>query len=198
MEFLSLLMGGVDCGERGPEFGGGKPTGVAVGDDVGTILEEFRAKTSHGMAHGAIFLMDRAGLEEEGGEEGGERGIGIGLIERAGHAIESPEEVDGGRAALGELLDGLAEMLMNLVWGEGSGFAGSHADTVGGSDADGRSAADAEGADGFDDLVNGGAVKPKGLFGELGLVEQFQAAAVCLDPFDGAWEGSGDRGGHGG
>ncbi len=56
-----------------------------------------------GVAEGAVFFVDGAGFGEEGGEffVGGER-IWEGLALRF-HAIEGPEEIDGGGAGLGEV-----------------------------------------------------------------------------------------------
>ena len=128
----AVLVADVDRGEGGAVCGGGEAAGVAVGEDVehgvcasASVLEELQPVLADGAADGVVFLEHRQGFGEEALVDLRDHlllGAGALLAGFAGdalHAVEGPEEVDGGGAAGGEVVADLVEAAVEV--GEGVG-----------------------------------------------------------------------------
>src|SRR6185437_16250706 len=103
VDLVAALDGSTDDAERGAVAAGGEGSGVAVGEDGALLGEEGCSVCSHLFAGGDVFVVHLPGLGDEGGLDLGNgcAGSGEGIILVA-HALDRPEEIDGGRAGFGE------------------------------------------------------------------------------------------------
>ncbi len=179
------LVAALDCGADDSEgcavAAGGEGSRVAVGEDGAFLREEGCAVRSHGFAGGDVFVVHLLGFGDEGCLDVGDRGAGCGEgVVAVAHALDGPEQVDGGWAGLGE---GLAD---GGDFGVEAGDIGSGALAYAeryahrGGDSDCWCAADDHVADDGGDLLVV-SCEDVGLFeGELGLVEEVNAVG---EPF---------------
>ena len=138
---------------------------------------------AHLLAGGDVFVVHAAGLGDDGGFDLGDGGVfGDELNVETADLFDAPEEVDGGRAGLGESLCDEG----NLFGEGGEGGRGATVDADGhahgGRDADGRGSADDHVADDGGDLLVVCGEDVGLLEGELGLVEEVNAGRK---PFEG-------------
>ena len=100
---LALLDGGADDAEGGAVAAGGQGAGVAVGEDAALVGQQRGAECAHGFAGGDVFVVHGVGFGEDSFLDLGEGCAGCQQIgEEALHAVDGPEEIDGGGAGSGE------------------------------------------------------------------------------------------------
>ena len=100
---LARLGGGEEHGQRRAVVGGGQPAGVAVGQHALPVAEQLGPVAADRPAHLPVFLVDRPGL---GQQRGGDfaRPAGREAARRAVSSARRPEQVDGRRAAGGQVV----------------------------------------------------------------------------------------------
>ena len=159
MDLVALLDGGADDAERRAVATGGQGAGIAVGEDAAGAGQQCCSMGTHAAAGGNVFVVHAQGFSDERGSDAVRCGSGSsGLLgEAALHALDGPEEIDGGGAGGGE---GAAHRLeLGGQRGDVGGVAGFHAKSKAhsGRDADGRRATNDHGCDDLRDLlVTGG------------------------------------------
>ena len=178
VDALAGFDGRADDAEGGAVAGGGERAGVAVGEDGAAIGHERRAVAADSAIDGDIFLTDEPGFFDEAAADGFER-LGADAGIDALHALDGPEEIDGGGTRGGE---GLADHLEAAVEIGCAGLEDAERNAHGRGHADGGRAANRHIADGFGNLRVGTA-------GDVRLFER-QAALIdhdnaCIGPFDG-------------
>ena len=138
-----------------------------------------------GPAHGAIFLVDRAGLLQEAGGDFRDRTgcpAAAKLAGRRFHAIQGPEEIHGRRPARGQVGGDLFQAL------EDGGLVlpcrglQPEADAIGRGDADGRGPADPQQLDRFPDRFHVAAIDLDQLDRQPRLVDHPQVAVRTAEP----------------
>ncbi len=103
VDLVAALDGGADDAEGGAVAAGGEGAGVAVGEDGAFLREEGCAVRSHGLAGGDVLVVHLLGFLDEGGLDlGDRRACGGERVVLVAHALDGPEEVDGGGPRLGE------------------------------------------------------------------------------------------------
>ena len=103
VDLVAALDGGADDAEGGAVAAGGEGAGVAVGEDGAFLGEERCAVGSHLLAGGDVFVVHAAGLGDDGGLDLGDGRVGGGEgVVQVAHALDGPEEIDGGGTGLGE------------------------------------------------------------------------------------------------
>ena len=105
--------------------------------------------------------------------------------EEALHAVNGPEEIDGGGARCGQAGADALELGGEQLRREGGGSLDAKGDAVSGGDADGGRAADDHGDDNLGHLFIGGGQDVALLEGEPGLIDEADA-----------FRGPGERGNH--
>jgi hypothetical protein len=110
------------------------------------------------------------------------------LIEASLHALQGPEEVDGGRPARSQMRGRRPKALSKADLGLAKMLVHPHQDAHRRHYADGRRSADAQGADGFPDFFDGTAIPVSKLHWQARLVDQAHEAVDTADPLDGARE----------
>ena len=106
----------------------------------------------------------------------GHRGAGRDEIgEQPLHAVDGPEEIDGGGPGSGESSANLFELGREVLRGRGVAAQSAEGDAVSGRDADGGSAADDHGDDDVGHLFIGGGEHVALFERELGLVDEADA-----------------------
>ena len=161
----------------------GERTGVAVGEDAVTVVEQARAQAGDLLGHLEVLAMNRDALIVEQGNDVFRleacvcRGHGV-------HAIERPAEVDRGGtrrvqevALRGHRRDERVEVRRVL-----GGLPGEDVIAVAGTDADGGCATHLEELDGIEHLLPLGEVEMHELVGEKGLVDDGDRRAVVAQP----------------
>src|SRR6266702_3469063 len=181
VQLSALLEGDADNAERRADAARGERAGVALGHDLAFTRHEFRAVAADGSVGGALFEMnllrffDPALLDFR--EVGSRRDV---FGEAALHALDGPEEIDGGGAGFCERGADFSKFGFESADGFHRGMQNAERGAHGG-DADGGSAADNHFADGFGDVAVVGVGVGDFLGGKAALV-QYDDAAV--GPFD--------------
>lgn len=182
-------MGGVDGGQGGADACGSQCPRVAVGQDGGIIGDELLAVQADGVAHPTVFGFDRFGLGKQGFFElagAACRISGQDLSGGAGHAVQCPEQVDRGRAALSEVIGGFQYCFEGFCGRGGIGeFAAGYANTIRGGHSDGGGASNGQGDNGLEKLLGSPAGEVFHPAGQLPLVEQFEDAVCGTGPSQG-------------
>ena len=186
VDLVAALDGGADDAEGGAVAAGGECSGVAVGEDCAFFGKEGCAVGTHLFAGGDVFVVHAAGFGDDGGFDLGDWSVfgGERVVEVA-DLVDSPEEIDGGGAGLGEGLGDDGDFGGEV--GDGGGGAAVDADGHAhrGGDADGRGAADDHVADDGGDLLVVGRENVDLFKGKLGLVEEVDALGAIR-----GWESS--------
>ncbi len=91
--------------ERGAVAAGGERAGVAVGEHAALVGQQRAAEGSHGLAGGDVFLVHGVGFGEKLLFDFGHRGAGGAQRGKERfHAVDGPEEIDGGGPRAGQAL----------------------------------------------------------------------------------------------
>ena len=147
------------------------------------LRHEFGAEAADGFVGGALFRVDGLGfLDHRGGNLREVLRARGDFFETALHAVESPEEIDGGGTRLCERIENGGKFSAKF----GERFSGGflHADGYAhrGGDTDGGRAADHHFADGFGHVLIGGVGVEDFFTGKKPLVEHDDAT---IGPRDG-------------
>ena len=174
-----------DRRERRAPVDGGEPAGVAMREHVdgqsitplrGDILDERRAVLADRGAHRDVLVGDRARPRDRRPRSRSVTGSGS---EPRPHALERPAQVDRGRPALDQEIEGAGEPGVARVLGRGERHA------IGGGRADQRRAAHNHAPDRVGRLRRGTQRQHLETVRQLGLVDHVDAASVGVQP-DGA------------
>ena len=144
-------MGRADDPERRAVAGGGERPGVAVREDPRSRRHQLGAVVAEGAVGRHVLREDRLRLGEQTAAQGRER-LGTPREHGPPHAVEGPEEVDGGRSRGRQALDRSIEIGEQIVEGLGPALPRGQGDAEGGGDADGRRPPHDEGADRVGDV----------------------------------------------
>jgi hypothetical protein len=174
-DFLALLRGDVDRGERGSKAAGRQRTGVAVREHARTVLDEPRAMFADAMTHLAVFDENARGFVDQRGVQ--RRRIAAMLDDRATHAAERPGEIHRRRPRAADARGGIAHFPADFEpVGLGAVQRERHAHR--GGNADRRRAAHGEGEDGIVNVVDGAQIAIDLALRQLALIEDAHAVAV--------------------
>ena len=156
LDLLALLVRGADDPEGRAVAGGGERAGVAVGEDARAAGHDLGAEGSHRPAARHVLVVNRARLDFEPRGEVGHRAAGLGgLGEDPLHAVDGPEQVDGGGSRRGQLVACLLELDGERARALRRRPARAEREPHRGRDADGRSATNDHGLDGPGHVVDG-------------------------------------------
>ena len=174
VDFLALLDRGADHAKGGAVARGGERSGIAMSEYGFVIGHERRTMFADGLADGDVFETDLPGLlnEAQADEIGGRPGQGFvqGL-----HALDGPEQIDGGGAGGGESFTDEVEI---------GAFDDPESHAHGRCNTDGGSAANGHGADVVGHVLIGLA-RDVGLFQrQASLVNHDDAVGGPLDRFN--------------
>src|SRR6266581_4813142 len=182
VQLSALLEGDADNAERRADAARGERAGVALGHDLAFTRHEFRAEAADGFVGGALFEMDLLRFFDHALLDFREVGsLRDEFGEAALHALDGPEEIDGGGAGFCERGADFSKFGFESADGFHRGMQNAERGAHGGGDADGGSAADNHFADGFGDVAVVGVGVGDFLGGKAALV-QYDDAAV--GPFD--------------
>ena len=150
--------------------GGGKGTGVTVGQDAVSLLQQAQAVLRDGFALGDVVLVDGHGPLVQGVQH-----LAPGVVDvlqgGAHHLPDGPAQVHRRGTGGVQLLAVIAEALQKCGPVLGPDGLGQHIHAVGGADADGRRPPDPQGPDGLHHLVDGLEADLLLLIGQQGLVD---------------------------
>ena len=140
---LALRVGGAHDAERGAIAGRRQRAGIAMRENARVRRHQVSTVVAERLVGGEVFGEDRLRLRGQTGARLG-HGTPAQAIGDAAHALERPEEVDGGRPRGGEPLDRGLEVGEQRLAGRGRALARGERHAEGGGDADGGRAANHE------------------------------------------------------
>ena len=177
VDALALLDGGADDAESGAVAAGGKCAGVAVGEDAAFFRKQQLAPNAPMALQAAMSSSYMAWASARSFSL--DFGQGLRRAEQAReealHAVDGPEEIDGGGAGGGQARADFFEFGREVLCAGCGGLQRAEGDAVGGGDADGGSAADDHGDDDLGNLFVGGGEDVALLERELGLIDEADA-----------------------
>ena len=155
MQRLARLGRRVKDRQSCPIVGRGQPTRVAVGQDAHSVFQQLGTMSPNIATHLPVFLMDRPGFGQEflhellDGDLSGT--IGRQRLDEPRHPVNGPKQVDGRRAAGGQVAGHLVETLQEGRQIGGSGGLDPDANPISGRNPDRRGTSDAKHLDRFPD-----------------------------------------------
>jgi hypothetical protein len=187
VDIVAALDGGADDAEGAAVAAGGECSGIAVSEHGAGFGHEARAVRAHGAAGGDVFVIHAAGFGDEAGADAVETfAFRLERVVVAAHAVNSPEEIDGGGAGRGEGLGDDLEVGVESGNRGGGALLDADGDAHGSADADGGRSANDHGGDDVGDIVIGGCEDVDFFQRQAGLVEK-------ADAFGGPFEGGNHR-----
>ena len=183
VERLARLGGGEEHGQRRAVVGSGQSAGVAVGQHALPVAQAVRPRGGRSRGTSADLLRGSpgprpaarprfrpsAGREADGGSF---------------HPLQGPEQVDGRRAAGGQIVGRFVQPLKERRLIASGDILHAETQAVRRGDADGRRAADAQRFDGFPHRLHVAAFDFDELDRQPRLVDHSQAAVDAADPME--------------
>ena len=171
--YLPLSVGRADDPQGRPVAPGCQGSGVAVGEDAGTLRDQLRPRLAHGLVHLDVLPVNGPSLLLQKGQ------VGTGGLPAPFHTLQGPEQVHRRGTAGGKDRLGLGHSGREISF-TGTLLSGQH-HGVGHRDPDGGRAPDHHAADGPGDSPVLGVPQPAFLSGQTGLVQEIEGAVFPAD-----------------
>ena len=179
-EVVAFLVAEVHDGGCGTVFGCGELSGIAVGEQAVSGLDEGERVLAYFFADVDILLLDMEGFVTQECADFGD-GFARCVLDNGFHAVQRPREVDGGGAGGVEVVGGGVEAACKFIVVVGVDLKCGEVDADCRSIADGGRTAHLELADCRPDFALRFEVKVFGVVREFGLVDDDEGALLFVE-----------------